>query len=387
MRLVAVTGTRAEYGLLRPILQALRTEPGFEVGLIVTGTHLSEAFGRTVVDIEADGLPILARVEMLDETDDSGLGVARAVGRATGAIAEVLDRGRPDLVLLVGDRFEQLAAAQAALFLRLPVAHLFGGDRTEGAFDESIRHAITKLAHLHLVSTEAAARVVRQLGEDPAHVHVVGSPAIDELRRHLPRDRAKERARLAVELGIRFGEPSILLTVHPTTLDPRAAVAQVEPILAALDTLAPSATVVATKANADPGGRAINARLEAWAAGRDGAWLFDSLGNDRYHALVAASDVVVGNSSSGLYEAPSLGVPTVNVGDRQAGRLRAESVIDVDLDAAAIRRAIDLALAGDHAGTVNPYGDGHSVERIVEILRAIDEPQALVRKHLHEVPA
>lgn len=387
MRLVAVTGTRAEYGLVRPILQTLRDEPNFEIGLIVTGTHLSEAFGRTVVDIEAHGLPIVARVEMLDEADDSGLGVARAVGRATGAIAEVLDRVRPDLVLLVGDRFEQLAAAQAALFLCLPVAHLFGGDRTEGAFDESIRHAITKLAHVHLVSTEAAARVVRQLGEDPAHVHVVGSPAVDELRSHLPRNRAGERARLERELGIRFGEPSLLMTVHPTTLDPRAAAAQVEPILAALDTLGPAATIVATKANADPGGRAINARIEAWASGRDGVAVFDSLGNDRYHALMAASDAVIGNSSSGLYEAPTLGVPTINVGERQAGRLRAASVIDVELEATAIRRAIDLALAGDHAGTVNPYGDGHAVERIVAILRAIDDPPALLRKHLHEASA
>jgi UDP-hydrolysing UDP-N-acetyl-D-glucosamine 2-epimerase len=384
-RLLAVTGTRAEYGLLRPVLQALHADPAFEVGLVVTGTHLADAFGRTVEAIEADGLPITARIDILETADDTGVGVARAVGRAIPAIAEAFDAFHPDLVLLVGDRFEQLAAAQAALFLRLPVVHLFGGDITEGAFDDSMRHAITKLAHVHLVSNEASARVVRQLGEDPAHVHVVGSPAIDELVRRLPVDRATERAALARELGIRFGDPSLLVTFHPATLDREAPVAQLDEILRAVDTFGPAAGIVVTKANADPGGRAINARIDEWAADRANVQVFDSLGNERYHALLGAIDAMVGNSSSGLYEAPSLGVPTVNVGDRQAGRLRAASVIDVAPEAAAIRAGIDRALAGDWSKTVNPYGDGHATERIVEIIRSIAEPERLVRKHFHQV--
>jgi UDP-N-acetylglucosamine 2-epimerase (non-hydrolysing)/GDP/UDP-N,N'-diacetylbacillosamine 2-epimerase (hydrolysing) len=384
-RLLAVTGTRAEYGLVRPILQALHADQGFEVGLIVTGTHLADAFGRTVEAIEADGLPITARIDILEEADDTGVGVARAVGRAIPAIAEAFERFGPDLVLLVGDRFEQLAAAQAALFLRLPIVHLFGGDITEGAFDDSMRHAITKLAHVHLVSNEGSARVVRQLGEDPARVHVVGSPAIDELVGRLPIDRARDRAALARELGIRFGEPSLLVTFHPATLDREEPVAQLDEILGAVDTFGPGAGIVVTKANADPGGRAVNARIDEWAADRTNVQVFDSLGNERYHALLGAVDAMVGNSSSGLYEAPSLGVPTVNVGDRQAGRLRAASVIDVAPEASAIRAGIDRALAGDWSKTVNPYGDGHATERIVEIIRSIAEPERLVRKRFHEV--
>ena len=386
-RIVAVTGTRAEYGLLRPVLETLQADADFEIALVVTGMHLADAFGRTVEAIEADGLPIGARVEILEESDDTGLGVARAVGRATAGIAEAFERLEPDLVLLVGDRFEQLAAAQVALFLRLPVAHLFGGDRTEGAFDESIRHAITKLAHVHLVSNEGSARIVRQLGEDPAHVHVVGSPAIDELVRPVPGDRTTERAALARELGIRFGEPTVLVTFHPATLDRDDPVSQLDEVLEALDGLGPGAGVVITKANADPGGRAINARIDAWAADRANVAVFDSIGNERYHALLGAVDVVVGNSSSGLYEAPSMGIPTVNVGDRQAGRLRATSVIDVEPRAAAIRAGIDRALAGDWSGTVNPYGDGHATERIVAVLRGLGDPGQLVVKRFHELPA
>ncbi len=386
-RLIAVTGTRAEYGLMRPVLQALHGDPAFEVGLVVTGTHLADAFGRTVEAIEADGLPIEARIDILESADDSGLGVARAVGRAIPAIAEAFFAFKPDLVLLVGDRFEQLAAAQAALFLRLPVVHLFGGDRTEGAFDESIRHAITKLAQVHLVSNEASAKVVRQLGEDPAQVHVVGSPAIDELVRRLPVDRAAERAALARELGVRFGQPSLLLTFHPATLDRGDPVTQLDEILQAVDSFGPGAGIVVTKANADPGGRAINARIDDWAADRANVQVFDSLGNERYHALLGAVDAMVGNSSSGLYEAPTLGVPAVNVGDRQAGRLRASSVIDVAAEAPAIRAGIDRALAGDWSSTVNPYGDGRATERIVEVIRSITEPEGLVRKHFHEALA
>jgi UDP-N-acetylglucosamine 2-epimerase (non-hydrolysing)/GDP/UDP-N,N'-diacetylbacillosamine 2-epimerase (hydrolysing) len=348
--------------------------------LIVTAMHLAPEFGSTVQAIEADGWPILARVPTLDG-DDTGLGVARAVGRGVSGIAEVLERERPDLVVIVGDRFEQLAAAEAALFLGLPIAHLFGGDITEGAFDESIRHAITKLANLHFVSTAGAARRVIQLGEDPARVHVVGSPAIDDL---IGRPRLS-REDLEAQLGVDLHEPVLLVTFHPATRDPQPTGGQVDELLRALERQPSSTTIVMTRANADPAGRAINARLEAWAAGREQVHVFDSLGNDRYHGLLALATAVVGNSSSGLYEAPSFGVPTVNIGDRQLGRERATSVIDVPAEAAAIATGIERALATPHAATVNPYGDGHATERIVKVLRAI-RPAELLRKRFHEVP-
>lgn len=379
MRIAVVTGSRADYGLIRPVLRALSRDPAFQVGLIVTAMHLAPEFGMTVGAIEADGFPILARVPTLDG-DDTGLGVARAVGRGVAGIAEVLDRERPDLVVLIGDRFEQLAAAQAALFIGLPMAHLFGGDVTEGAFDESIRHAITKLANLHFVSTPTAARRVVQLGEDPATVHVVGSPAIDDL---LGRPRLS-REGLERELGIALRDPVLIVTFHPATRDPEPAVDQVEALLGALARQPSATTIVFTRANADPSGRAINARIDAWAAGHPNAHVFDSLGSDRYHSLLGLSGAVVGNSSSGLYEAPSFGVPTVNIGDRQLGRERAATVIDVAPTEAAIAAGIERALAMPRGGTDNPYGDGHATERIVEVLRR-SRPSELLRKRFHEV--
>ena len=380
LRLAVITGARADYGLVRPVLRALRADPAFEPRLVVTGMHLAEEFGLTVGAIEADGIPIAARVAIL-EADDSGLGVAHAVGRATAGIADVLAAESPDLVVLVGDRFEQLAAAQAALFLRIPVVHLYGGDLTEGAFDESMRHAITKLAHIHLVSNEASGRRVRQLGEDPANVHVVGSPAIDELLAM----RRPDRAEVAAELGIALSSPLLLVTFHPATLDLSSPVLQLDELLAALEALEPRPTVVVTKANADPGGRALNERIDRWVDGRPGASAFTSLGSARYHRLMAVSDVVVGNSSSGLHEAPSLKVPTVNIGDRQRGRERATSVIDVAPRRDAILHGIKVALDGDWSGAVNPYGDGRATERIMAVLRVVHDPRVLLRKPFHEI--
>jgi UDP-hydrolysing UDP-N-acetyl-D-glucosamine 2-epimerase len=380
LRLGVITGARADYGLVRPVLRALCADPAFEPRLVVTGMHLAEEFGLTVGAIEADGIPIAARVAIL-EADDSGLGVAHAVGRATAGIADALAAEAPDLVVLVGDRFEQLAAAQAALFLRIPVAHLYGGDLTVGAFDESIRHAITKLAHLHFVSNEASGRRVRQLGEDPANVHVVGSPALDELLA-MPRP---DRADVAAELGVELSPPLLVVTFHPATLDPGSPVGQLDELLAALEALEPRPTVVFTRANADPGGRALNARIDAWVEARPRVSAFASLGNERYRRLMAVADAVVGNSSSGLYEAPSLGVPTVNIGDRQHGRERAASVIDVPPRRDAILRGMRAALAGDWSGVVNPYGDGRATERIMSVLRAVHDPRALLRKPFHEI--
>jgi UDP-N-acetylglucosamine 2-epimerase (non-hydrolysing)/GDP/UDP-N,N'-diacetylbacillosamine 2-epimerase (hydrolysing) len=381
MRVAIVTGTRADYGLIRPVARAIHAEGGWELGLLVTAAHLAPEFGMTVAQVEADGLPVAARVPTLD-SDDTGLGTARATGRGTIGMAEALDAWRPDLLLVVGDRFEQLAAAQAALFLGIPVAHLYGGDVTEGAFDDAIRHAITKLAHLHFVSNEAARRRVIQLGEAPERVHLVGSPALDEMLSAAP----TRRDELARDLGLPLDGRTAVVTFHPATLDAQPAPEQLDAVLGAVADVTPPLTVVITRANADPQGRAVNARIDRWLAEHPDWRAFDALGPTRYQGLLRHAAVVVGNSSSGLYEAPSFGVPTVNVGDRQLGRLRASSVIDVPVDRARIRAAIDEALAGEWHDAVNPYGDGHATPRIMAALRAIDDPGLLLRKRFHDLP-
>ncbi len=310
LRVCAVTGSRAEYGLLYWVLHDLAADPAFELQLVVTGMHLSHEFGLTVSEIEADGLPIARRVEMLLSSDSPG-GIAKSIALGVIGFSDALEQLAPDVMLVLGDRFEILAAVQAALVHNVPVAHIAGGDTTEGAFDESIRHAITKMSHLHLVTNELSARRVRQLGEDPARIHVVGSPGLDHLRRRP----LLERAELEASLGHRLGRRNLLVTFHPVTLEPGAAEGQMGELLAALDTLDDDTTLWFTRPNADTGGRAIGAVLDAWLDGRGRrAHAYPSLGQLRYLSLMAQADAVVGNSSSGLYEAPSFGVPTVNVG-------------------------------------------------------------------------
>ncbi|MEO8261757.1 MAG: UDP-N-acetylglucosamine 2-epimerase, partial [Pseudolysinimonas sp.] len=285
-RIAVVTGTRADYGLLRWLMADIAAAPGLELSVVVTGSHLSAAFGMTVDAIEADGFVIDERVPILDEGDDSALAVARATGRAVSGVAAALDRLRPDLVVLVGDRDEILAAAQAALLIGAPVAHLHGGELTEGAFDDAIRHAITKLSHLHFPSAEPYARRIVQLGENPKNVHEVGAAGLDNFERL----DLLSRARLADALGIAFDDrPLIVCTFHPETLADQTPADALAPLFAALDDT--DAQVVFTHANADTGGLEINALVDAYVASHpDRMWAFASLGQLRYlSALVIAS--------------------------------------------------------------------------------------------------
>lgn len=380
MRIAIVTGTRADYGLVRPVAAAIMDEPGWELQLLVTAAHLAPEFGLTVRQIEEDGFPIGARVESL-VSSDTGVGAATSVGIGTIGSAQALGRIGPDLVILVGDRFEQLAAAQAALLVGVPMAHLYGGDLTEGAFDDAIRHAITKLAHLHFVSNSVARQRVIQLGEQPDRVFLVGSPAIDAMLTGPLLDREA----LVSALGMELGETTALVTFHPATLDDGRAADQLDEVLAAVAAVERPLTVIITRANADPQGRAVNHRIDEWVA-RQPAWAaFDALG-PRFHSLLRQVQVVVGNSSSGLYEAPTFDIPAVNVGDRQAGRLRATSVIDVPVERDAIRSGIERALATTWSGTVNPYGDGHATQRIMAVLRGLSNPRSLLRKQFYDLP-
>lgn len=380
-RICVVTGSRAEYGLLYWVLHDLRADPAFELQLVVTGSHLSSGHGRTVEVIEADGFDIDRRVAIpLD--DDSAEGVARATGLALTGLSQAFAALAPDLVLVLGDRYEILAAATAALLHRIPLAHIAGGDLTEGAIDESIRHAITKMAHLHLVTNEEAAGRVRQMGEDPARVIVVGSPGLDHLRRKPLLDRAElERA-----LGSPLGRRNLLVTFHPVTLAADDGLSQFEALLAALAATDTDTSLWITRPNADTGSRAISTRLDAFvAAHAPRVRVFDSLGQGRYLSLMACADAVVGNSSSGLYEAPSLQVPTVNIGERQHGRQAAGSVLHCAPEREAITAALSRAYALDCSGTVNPYGDGHSAARIIDALRARPPRAALLRKPFHDM--
>ena len=378
-RIAVVTGSRAEYGLLHWPMHDLRGDPRFDLQVVVTGMHLAPEFGLTVREIESDGFTIAHRVDML-LSGDTSLAVAKSLGLGTIGMADALAQLSPDLVLVLGDRFEILAAVQACLILGLPVGHIAGGDVTEGAFDESIRHAITKMSHVHFVTNEGSARRVRQLGEDPRRIHVVGSPGLD----HLHRRERLDRAALEAVLGTPLGQRNLLVTFHPVTLDATHGRAEFDALLTALDALPADVHCWFTHANADTGGRAFNAALDAWVARRaDRARVFASLGHKRYLSLMAQVDAVVGNSSSGLYEAPSFGVPTVDIGDRQRGRLAADSVFHAGPTAEAIVAAIERALARGRRDTVNPYGDGRASARIVEVLAALPDSASLLRKPFH----
>jgi UDP-N-acetylglucosamine 2-epimerase (non-hydrolysing)/GDP/UDP-N,N'-diacetylbacillosamine 2-epimerase (hydrolysing) len=283
--------------------------------------------------------------------------------------------------MLLGDRFEALSAAATALVMGIPIAHLSGGDVTEGAFDDSIRHAISKMAHLHFTASEQSAARVRQMGEDPRRVFAVGDPGLDSLMRMKPIGRrALER-----DLGFEFRRRNLLVTFHPVTLDRVPSTRQFGVLLDALAALGPDVGLLFTRPNADPEGRALIAMLDRFVGSHPNAGAHTSLGHRRYLSAMAICDAVVGNSSSGLLEAPSLRKPAVNVGSRQARRLRTETVIDCPVDAAAIKRAIEKAFAMRVGKIVNPYGDGHAAERIVRILKRIKDPALLLRKSFHDL--
>ncbi len=378
-KVAVVTGTRADYGLLQWVMHEIRAAADLELQLIVTGSHLEPRFGMTVEQIEADGFAVDARVPLGLDGDAPGE-VVRAMGRCLTGVSDVIERLGPDLMLVLGDRYEILAVAEAAMIHGVPLVHIAGGDVTEGAFDESIRHALTKLAHLHLTTTEEAAARVARMGEEPWRIHVVGSPGLDQLRRlELLEGEALEAA-----LGASLGRRNLLVTHHPVTLEADRGLAGFGALLAALDALPREIVKWVTRPNADPGGGAVEAALDRWAAGREDVHVFASLGQLRYLSLMAQVDAVVGNSSSGLYEAPSLGVPTVDVGDRQKGRLAAASVIHCRAEPTAIADAIRRAFEMDCAGVKNPYGDGDSARRIVEVLRGAPDRPTLLAKRFHE---
>ena len=380
MKVLALTGTRADWGLLAPVLDALRDDERFTLEIAVTGQHLMA--GSTSLDeIVSDGHRATHRIDMELDGGDTPAALARGMGVATAGVGSVLETSRPELMLVLGDRYETLAAAQAAVLARVPIAHLCGGDVTEGAIDDSIRHALTKLAAVHFpTNAESASRIV-QMGEEPSRVHDVGSTGIDRILEREPMSR--EALFDAVELTPR--ERNFIVTFHPATLSSDSA-RQARSLLDALARF-PEAGLIFTGSNADSGAREIDGLIREHVAGSERAVFHASLGSRRYLAALSHCDLVVGNSSSGCMEAPSLRCPTVNIGDRQARRPRASSVIDCEPTPDAIGAAIHRALALDCSAVENPYGDGASAKRIVEILGALHSPDALTRKSFVDLPA
>lgn len=364
-KICVVTGSRAEYGLLRPVIAGLRKAAGVELQLVVTGAHLSPEFGLTYREIDGDGFTIHERVEML-LSGDTPTAITKSMGVGTIGFADVFARRQPDLLVLLGDRYEVLAAASAATLMGIPIAHINGGETTEGAFDEAIRHAVTKMSHLHFVAAEPYRRRVVQLGEDPKRVFDVGGLGVDAIKSAALLDRTD----LEASLGMSLGKRSLLVTFHPVTLEGDSA-AQMGALLSALGEF-PDIHLVFTMPNADVGSRELSRLVDAFVAERENARAFTSLGQLRYLSCMRYVDGVVGNSSSGLAEAPSFGIGTVNIGDRQRGRLKAGSVIDcaptVGSIAAAIETLYSEAFRAKLSVAQNPYGNGGAGEKIVKHL-------------------
>jgi UDP-hydrolysing UDP-N-acetyl-D-glucosamine 2-epimerase len=385
-RIAIVTGSRAEYGLLSSLMKRLVSSADLELQVVVTGMHLSETYGMTVHQIEADGYEIAARVPML-ETGDDGLAMARSVSRGVLGCAEAFEKLRPDLVVVLGDRFEILAAAQAAMLMKIPIAHIHGGEITEGAIDESIRHAITKMAHLHFVSAEEHFNRVVQMGEQPAHVFNFGAPGLDAISEL----KVMTRDEIEKSLGVKLTQHAALVTFHPETLSDTPIDRQMDEVFAALEKF-PDLQLLFTKPNADSGGIAIAARIDKFVEKSSGDTskraAFTSLGQSRYLNLLREVSVVIGNSSSGLIEAPALQKPTVNIGDRQKGRLSGETVFDCQTERGAIEKSIRAALSDSTksktAKAKSPYGLPGASEKIAMVLATV-RLEDLRRKPFHDL--
>ncbi len=351
-------------------MEGIRKSPMLELQLIVTGAHLAPGFGLTINEIEADGFKVDRKVEML-LASDSAVGVTKSMGLAMTGFADAYADLKPDLLLVLGDRYEIFAAAAAALIARIPIAHLHGGETTEGAVDEAIRHSLTKMSHLHFVAAEEYRRRVIQLGESEEKVFLVGGLGVDCIHEL----ELLERSDLEEALGCKFLSRNLLVTFHPVTLDQSSGAEQMGKLLAALEDLEDT-LLIFTMPNADVGSQAIFRQIKEFADTHVNALVFKSLGQLRYLSCIAQVDAVVGNSSSGLTEVPSFGKATVNIGNRQRGRLKASSVIDCEPECGAIRRALELIYTPEFRKrielTENPYGRGGASSAIVELIEKQD---------------
>ncbi|PWE19333.1 UDP-N-acetylglucosamine 2-epimerase [Aliarcobacter skirrowii] len=369
-KICVVTGTRAEYGLLYWLLKEIEADKDLELQLIVTGMHLSPEFGLTYKEIEKE-FSVNKKVEMLLSSDTS-VGISKSMGLAQISFAESYDELKPDIVIVLGDRYEIFSATSAAMIARIPIAHIHGGEKTEGAFDESIRHSITKMSHLHFTATEKYKNRVIQLGEHPSRVFNVGGMGIENIKRFKLLSKDEFEKLIEFKLNIK----NILVTFHPVTLENSTAKEQFQQLLDAIDELEDT-NIIFTKANSDTDGRVINQMIDEYVTKNfQKSVQFTSLGQLRYLSALQYVDAVVGNSSSGLAEAPSFRIGTINIGDRQKGRIKASSVIDCEPNKDSILKSFEKLYSKEFQETlkttINPYGNGCASKKIVEILKNVN---------------
>lgn len=371
MKICIATGTRAEYGLLEPLMTAINNEATWSLQVLVTGAHLSPEFGLTYRQIEKDGFPIAKKIEMLLSADTS-ISIVKSMGIGMIGYADALVDLQPDLLIILGDRYEMLSLATCALILRIPIAHIHGGEITEGAYDDAIRHAITKMSHIHFASTEAYKKRIIQLGEQPDYVFNVGALGIDNITKM----NLLSKATLEKELDVQFKKYNYQVTFHPATLENETPEEQFAVLLEAISSQRDSFFIF-TKSNADTNGRVVNQMIDMFVKKfPDKAVAFTSLGSLKFLSLLKVCDAIIGNSSSGIIEAPSLHTATINIGDRQKGRIQADSIINTKVEVKEISDAILLTqqdmFKAQLIRVVNPYGNGHATEAIMETLRNID---------------
>lgn len=386
MRKIAiVTGTRAEYGLLYWIIKGIHDDPELELQLIVTGMHLSPEFGNTIKEIERDGFPVAERVEMLLSSDTESA-IATSMGLGMIGFAKAYERLKPDILLVLGDRFEILSAVAASLPFRIPVAHIHGGESTEGLIDEPTRHAITKMSHIHFTSTEKYKKRIIQMGELPENVFCFGAPGLDSIYKL----DLMSRGELSDELGIPLDKKIGVITYHPVTLEKYTAETQISELLRALKNF-PDIYWIFTLPNADTGGRVIIEKIKDFVSkNSEKGKAFTSLGQLKYLSLLKYATTMVGNSSSGLTEAPSFKLPVVNIGDRQLGRIRAQNVVDVpgckeQHITSAISKATSAVFKNSLETLKNPYGEGCASAKIIEKLKTIHLSENLIKKKFYEI--
>jgi UDP-hydrolysing UDP-N-acetyl-D-glucosamine 2-epimerase len=377
-----VTGTRADYGIYFPVLKAIEASPDLTLRIMACGAHLSEKYGYTADVIVNDGFKISEKLETLEEVDNP-CGIALSIGRGVKEFAKSFSKNTPDLLLVLGDRYEMFAAAIAAMPFILPIAHIHGGEATEGLIDEAIRHSITKMSHFHFVSTQAYANRVIQMGENPETVYVTGAPSLDNIKNI----KLMTKSELELDLDLVFFERPIIVTYHPVTLEFTETAWQIEQLLIALTKI--NRPIIITYPNADTSGSLIIETVDKFAESNQNIRAFSNLGTRRYFSLMAIADAMAGNSSSGILEAASFRLPVVNIGNRQKGRVRNENVIDVGYSEKEISNGLAKALSSDFKAKMgsikNLYGDGQAAERIVNILAGAKIDTSVVQKSFYDL--